>query len=139
VIVDETPTAPNVKQRTWEAFALLAGQVPQLLTPQLALIALDYSPFPQAMVQKIKQQAEAAQPANPAPPPGAVEQAQAAELMASAQLKGVQAQHLQRQDSNQMPVETLRSQSAQVRAQADALGAVAGMHKAAAEIVRSTH
>ena len=33
VIVDEAPTAPNVKQRTWEAFTLLAGQLPQLITP----------------------------------------------------------------------------------------------------------
>jgi hypothetical protein len=57
--------------------------------------------------------------------------------MASAQLKGAQAQHLQRQDAYQVPVETLKAQSAQARAQADALGAVAGMHKAAAEIVRS--
>jgi hypothetical protein len=99
VIVDEAPTAPNVKQRTWEAFTLLAGQVPQLLTPQLALIALDYSPFPQAMVQKIKQQAQAAQQPNPTPPPppGPVEQAQAAELMASAQLKGIQAQKVRAQ------------------------------------------
>ena len=58
VIVDEAPTAPNVKQRTWEAFTLLAGQLPQLITPQAALIALDYSPFPAAMVQKLKAQAQ---------------------------------------------------------------------------------
>ena len=54
VIVDEAPTAPNMKQRTWEAFTLLASQVPQIVTPQAALIALDYSAFPAAMVQKLK-------------------------------------------------------------------------------------
>jgi hypothetical protein len=134
VIVDEAPTAPNVKQRTWEAFTLLAGQVPQLITPQVALIALDYSPFPQAMVQKIKQQAAAAPGAAPLNP---VEQAQATELMATAQLKSAQAQSLQHQDATQLPLEMLKTHSVQARAQADALGAVAGMHKAAAEIART--
>lgn len=132
VIVDEAPTAPNVKQRTWEAFTLLAGQVPQLVTPQVALIALDYSPFPQAMVQKIKQQAAAAPDAAPLNP---VEQAQAAELMATAQLKNAQALSLQHQGATDLPVEMLKAHSAQARAQADALGAVAAIHKASAEIV----
>lgn len=45
VIVDEAPTAPNMKQRTWEAFTLLAWQMPQSVTPQATLIALDYSAF----------------------------------------------------------------------------------------------
>jgi hypothetical protein len=92
VVVDEAPTAPNVKQRTWEAFTLLAGQLPQILTPQLALIALDYSPFPQAMIQKLKQQAQAAGGTPPAPGPSAVEQAETANLFASANLKGAQAE-----------------------------------------------
>lgn len=81
VIVDEAPTAPNVKQRIWEAFTLLASQVPQIMTPQAALIALDYSPFPQAMVQKLK---ASAQPAAAAPDP--VTQAEVANLNASAAL-----------------------------------------------------
>jgi len=89
VIVDEAPTAPNVKQRTWEAFTLLAGQVPQLVTPQVALIALDYSPFPQAMVQKIKQQAAAAPGAAAG---NAVQQAEIENLNASTMLKGAQAE-----------------------------------------------
>ncbi|HEV2110856.1 MAG TPA: hypothetical protein VGT99_05830 [Gammaproteobacteria bacterium] len=89
VIVDEAPTAPNVKQRTWEAFTLLAGQLPQLITPQVALIALDYSPFPQAMVQKLKQQAQA--PAG-VPSPDPMQQAEIANLNASTMLKGAQAE-----------------------------------------------
>jgi hypothetical protein len=87
VIVDEAPTAPNVKQRTWEAFTLLAEQLPALITPQTALIALDYSPFPQAMVQKLK---KLAQQAPTAAPPNPVEQAEIANLSASAALKGAQ-------------------------------------------------
>ena len=93
VIVDEAPTAPNVKQRTWEAFTLLAGQLPQLVTPQVALIALDYSPFPAVMVQKMKSQAQAALQASapaPAPPPDPMAQAEVANLNASTALKAAQ-------------------------------------------------
>jgi hypothetical protein len=129
VIVDEAPTAPNVKQRTWDAFALLASQVPQLVTPQVALIALDYSPFPQAMVQKIRQQA--ATPGPGGAPPNPVDQAQAAELMATAGLKAAQTQHLQHQDATGLPLEIMKAHSAQARVQASALGAVAALHKAA--------
>lgn len=106
VIVDEAPTAPNVKQRTWEAFTLLAGQLPQLMTPQVALIALDYSPFPAAMVQRMKQQAQTAMqapPPGPPPPPDPVAQAEAANLAASAALKGAQTQKVQAQLQGQLP------------------------------------
>jgi hypothetical protein len=87
--MDEAPTAPNVKQRTWEAFTLLATQVPQLITPQVAMIALDYSPFPNAMVQKLKQQAQGQAQTSA---PDQVTQAEVANLNASAALKGAQAE-----------------------------------------------
>jgi hypothetical protein len=87
-----------VKQRTWEAFTLLAGQVPQLMTPQAALIALDYSPFPQAMVQKLKAAAAGALTPPPAPPPpDPLAQAETTNLLASAELKGAQAQKVRMQ------------------------------------------
>ncbi|HEV2212088.1 MAG TPA: hypothetical protein VGS99_01960 [Gammaproteobacteria bacterium] len=98
VIVDEAPTAPNVKQRTWEAFTLLAGQLPQLITPQVALTALDYSPFPAAMVQRLKQQA--APTGAPAPDP--MEAAQIANLNASTMLKGAQAEKARAQTAGQV-------------------------------------
>lgn len=102
VIVDEAPTAPNVKQRTWEAFTLLAGQLPQLITPQAALIALDYSPFPQAMVQKLKQQAQPPAGAPPQAPLNPIEQAQIANLNASTMLKGAQAEKTRAQTQGQI-------------------------------------
>ena len=99
VIVDEAPTAPNVKQRTWEAFTLLAGQLPQIITPQVALIALDYAPFPAAMVQKLKQQAQATPPAA-APDP--VTQAEMANLNASTALKAAQTDKTRAQTTGQI-------------------------------------
>ncbi|HEY3644350.1 MAG TPA: hypothetical protein VGM16_03345 [Gammaproteobacteria bacterium] len=104
VIVDEAPTAPNVKQRTWDAFTLLAGQLPQLVTPQVALIALDYSPFPQAMVQKMKQQAQTAVPPPAAPPPpDPMAQAEVANLNASTALKAAQTDKTRAQTLGQIP------------------------------------
>ncbi len=99
VIVDEAPTAPNVKQRTWEAFTLLASQLPQIITPQVALIALDYAPFPAAMVQKLKQQAQATPPAA-APDP--VTQAEVANLNASTALKAAQTDKTRAQTTGQI-------------------------------------
>ena len=105
VIVDEAPTAPNVKQRTWDAFTLLAGQLPQLITPQVALIALDYSPFPQAMVQRMKQQTQGASqppPAPPPPPPDPMSEAEVANLNASTALKHAQTAKTQAQTAGQI-------------------------------------
>ncbi|HSC47385.1 MAG TPA: hypothetical protein VLG68_04810, partial [Gammaproteobacteria bacterium] len=137
VIVDEAPTSPNVKQRTWEAFTLLAQTLPQVLSPQIAAIALDYSPFPQAMVEKIKQQA-APPGASPPTPPTPVEQAEIGELAASARLKDAQAQHLQSQGGVQLAAEAFKAQGAHSRAQGEAARAQADVHKAVAEI-RTAH
>ena len=99
VIVDEAPTAPNVKQRTWDAFTLLAGEPPQLITPQVALVALDYSPFPAAVVQRLKQQAQATPAGVAAQDP--MEAAQIANLNASTMLKGAQAEKARAQTAGQ--------------------------------------
>lgn len=78
VIVDEAPTAPNVKQRTWATFVQLATTMPNFITPPMAMAALDYSPFPSAMVQKLKGMAAAP------PPPDPLKQAMLAEKTAGA-------------------------------------------------------
>jgi len=136
VIVDEAPTSPNVKQRTWEAFTLLAQTLPQVLSPQIAAIALDYSPFPQAMVEKIKQQA-AAPGAPPSAAPSPVEQAEIGELAASARFKDAQAQHLQSQGGVKLVTEAFKAQGARSRALGETARAQADAHKAAAEILKA--
>jgi hypothetical protein len=61
------------------------------------LIALDQSPFPQAMMQRMKQQAQASMQAAPPAPPDPVAQAETAKLSASAILKNAQTQKVQAQ------------------------------------------
>lgn len=53
IVVDEAPTAPNVKMQTWESFVALAPHLPpQFFSPQFLLPLLQYSPFPSALVQE---------------------------------------------------------------------------------------
>ena len=99
VIVDETHTAPIVKQRTWEAFTLLALQVLQIMAPQVALVAFNYSPFPPAMVQKLK--ASAQTPAGVSSVP--VAEAETANFNASAALKAEQTEKTRAQTAGQLP------------------------------------
>lgn len=54
IIVDQAPTAPDIKQRTWEALVQL---IPAMLKAGMPLPPdlLDYTPLPTAMVAKWKQ------------------------------------------------------------------------------------
>lgn len=72
IIVDEAPTAPNVKDRTW---GLLQPLLP-MLPPQAQLALLDYAPLPESAVQRIKEAAEQSMAQQPPPDPK-VEQAKA--------------------------------------------------------------
>jgi hypothetical protein len=72
VIVDDSPTSPNEKEKTWQILQGILPGVKEMVTPQVMLTLLDYSPLPTSLVEKLKQvgqqQAQAAQnpQANPA-------------------------------------------------------------------------
>src|SRR6185437_1631660 len=90
IVVDEAPTAPNVKTQTWETFVGLAPHLPpQFFSPQFMLPLLKYSPFPSGLVQEWTKAA-----AQPDPMQQQMQQAQlgtavgkARELNAAADLK----------------------------------------------------
>lgn len=121
VIVDEAPTSPNVKQRTWDTYATLLQEIPALASPSMLGIVLDYSPFPQAMVQKIKQAMQ--QQAQQQPQISPLEQAKAMELQASAALKGAQARNLGQEGQ-------IKAMLAQIEAQGESQKANAEVQKA---------
>lgn len=87
VIVDESPTAPNIKQKTWDTYAALLPEIPALGSPQIVMTMMDFSPFPAALVQKLKAigQSMSNQPPDP------LKQAKTQEMQASAALKSAQA------------------------------------------------
>jgi hypothetical protein len=71
IIVDDAPTSPNEKERTWGVLMQLMPFVKDFMTPDTTLEVLAYSPLPASLVQKWKEKAEKAQAeaaANPPPP-----------------------------------------------------------------------
>lgn len=67
VIVDQSSTAPNVKEQTWSVLIQLFPALKGMLDPSLLLLFLEYSPLPESLVSKLKE--NAAQKAQQPPPP----------------------------------------------------------------------
>lgn len=55
IIVDDAPTSPNEKERTWGIIMQLVPAVKEMLTPDIMLELLKYSPLPASMVDKLTQ------------------------------------------------------------------------------------
>lgn len=71
IIVDDAPTSPNEKERTWGVLMQMLPFMKDMLTPDTVLEVLSYSPLPASLVQKWKEKAEQAAEAaaqNPPPP-----------------------------------------------------------------------
>lgn len=60
VIVDDSPTSPNEKQRIWSALLQLLPVLGSMLGPDEILALAEYSPLPTAVVQKWKTKKEEA-------------------------------------------------------------------------------
>ena len=61
IIVDDAPTSPNEKERTWGILLQLMPMVRDMMTPDIALEMLRYSPLPASMVDKLMERAQQAQ------------------------------------------------------------------------------
>lgn len=69
IIVDDAPTSPNEKERTWGIMTQMFPFIKDMMTPEIALEVLAYSPLPASIVEKLKKkQAEAAQQPKPPTP-----------------------------------------------------------------------
>jgi hypothetical protein len=61
VIVADAPTSPNQKEQTWQMIQSILPVFKDMLTPDVTLALLEYSPFPTEVVEKLrvlKQQAD---------------------------------------------------------------------------------
>ena len=73
IIVDDAPTSPNEKERTWGILTQLLPLFKDMLDPQSAMEILEYSPLPASMVEKWKKKMadeaakKAAEPPKPTP------------------------------------------------------------------------
>jgi hypothetical protein len=132
VIVDEAPTAPDVKQRVWDNFIKVTETLPPgSMPPQAMMLFMDYAPFPAALVQKLKQMSQ--QMASQPPPPNPMLQAKVQETQANAQLKGAQAQNLQVQGQQDMVIAQTEQQTEKIRAAAELATAQAKIEQVRAE------
>jgi hypothetical protein len=55
VIVSDAPAGPNQKERNWQLFMQILPAVKDMMTPEVWLEVLRYSPFPEAFVNKLTQ------------------------------------------------------------------------------------
>jgi hypothetical protein len=61
VIIEDAPTSPNQKQETWGFLMQLMPMFKGLMTPEAAVLMLEYSPLPSKLVDGFKKLIETAQ------------------------------------------------------------------------------
>jgi len=54
VIIDDAPTSPNQKQETWALLVTILPMFAQMLTPEVVVMILDYSPLPSRLIESLK-------------------------------------------------------------------------------------
>lgn len=62
VIVDDAPTSPNSREQTWSALQMILPFFKEMITPEIALTALEYSPLPTKFVEQLKEIAKKPNP-----------------------------------------------------------------------------
>jgi hypothetical protein len=62
VIVDDAPTSPNQKEQTWGILMQMLPMFRDMLTPEIAMMILEYSPLPAKFVEAMKQLASEPNP-----------------------------------------------------------------------------
>lgn len=80
IIVDDAPTSPNEKERTWGILMQMMPMLKDMMTPDVALELLRYSPLPASMVEKMQTkaaEAAKAQEGKPSPEEMAMQHEQA--------------------------------------------------------------
>lgn len=144
VIVDDTPSSPNLKEKTWDALMQLMPMLQNMaVPPQVWIDILQYSPLPSTLVADIERTVtQAMQQPNPAQQLAQQEQqarvgeinsktqlnqASAVEKMANAHATGAPQQQTSPMD---MVTELMKARASSVKAGADMLRASAEMHTA---------
>jgi len=110
VIVDQSSSAPNLKEATWGAIQPLLPIVGPTMGPEEMALILEYSPMPESFLEKFKaiQEQKAQQPPPPDPEMMKIEamkQAKAAELQMKQQEAAMDMQVEQQKTAAQLELE----------------------------------
>lgn len=142
VIVDDTPSSPNLKEKTWEALMQLMPMLQNMqVPPQVWLDILQYSPLPSTLVADIERAVTGAmQQPNPMQQLAQQEQqARVGEIQSKTQLNQASAFEKVRNaggNAQQPPdplaavTELIKARASQTKANADSVRAAAEMHTA---------
>lgn len=104
IIVDDSPTSPNEKDRTWQIIMQMMPMLKGLITPEIAVELLSLSPLDASLVEKLKK--KAAQAAAAPKPPSPEEQKIAGEREKhQMEMAGLQADLQADQVKSQMSVQ----------------------------------
>lgn len=134
VIVDDTPTSPNLKERTWASLVQMMPFLSQApLPPQVWLELMKFSPFPESVVEKISAIIEQSQQQPPKPDPAMVmAQGQAAYDAARGRLADAQAQREMATAGIQAQTKILEGEKVKAEIEKLRAGAMADLAKAGA-------
>jgi len=140
VIVDQSSSAPNLKEATWGAIQPLLPIIGEAMGPDELALILEYSPMPESFLEKYKalQEKRAQQPPPPDPEMMKIEamkQAKAAELQMRQQEAQVEMQVDAQKNAQQMQAEQQKTaQQLQLEQQKAIAQLELERQKAAAEI-----
>lgn len=109
IIVDDSPSSPNEKDRTWQILMQMLPMVRDLMTPEIAMELLALSPLPASLVEKLQKKAqEAAQ--QPKPPSPEEVKAQGEQAKLQLEMQGKQADMQARQAETGMNLQAKQSE-----------------------------
>ncbi|ASJ58985.1 phage portal protein [Sinorhizobium meliloti] len=134
IIVDDAPTSPNEKEKVWGILQTMLPMLKDLMTPEILMEVLPYTPLPASFVDKLKKKAQeaAAQPKPPSPE----EQKMAMEQQkAEMEMVGKQADLQMKQAENQMDIE-MKGIDLMIKQQEAQLDAAIATQKAQADMSR---
>jgi hypothetical protein len=75
VIVDDAPTSPNQKEKSWQIIQMMLPAIRDILTPEIVVMILEYSPLPPKLVNSLKEMMK-----NPDPEKQKMQQLEAATM-----------------------------------------------------------
>jgi hypothetical protein len=127
VIVDQSSSAPNLKEATWAAIQPLLQIIGQQMGPEEMALVLEYSPMPESFLEKLKaiQEQKAQQPPPPDPEMMKIEamkQAKDAELQMRQQEVGLEMQLEQQKVASEITLERQKA-AAQIQLEREKLQA----------------
>ena len=63
VIIDDAPTSPNQKEKSWGVIQMMLPAIRDILTPELVVMILEYAPLPAKLVSSMKESLKNPDPA----------------------------------------------------------------------------